>query len=102
MRVDFSVSIEPEELPVEGNVDDSLVDEIMSEACHNPWAWCVVTVTASNPNLFFTEDAVLGCCSYKSLEDFKSSDYYDQMCREAEAGLMVLAHQTKEFLNRSL
>lgn len=52
----------------------------------NPYAWFVAKVTARWNGFHASE--YLGCCSYKSEEDFKTeSGYYPQMRSEALAAL---------------
>jgi hypothetical protein len=47
----------------------------------NEWAWCVAIVEVRYAGLVGSES--LGCCSYKSKEDFESSEYFDDMKAEA-------------------
>ena len=92
--VTFAIECLPEHTPIEGNAMASGDDEADREAeqwIHrqldngNDWAWCTVRVTAEFEGLL--GDDYLGCCSYKSEDDFKQpGGYYDDMkaCALAE------------------
>lgn len=91
MKVTYSISIEPEEIPVRGNslasgdneVNKQYADEIIRQLdAGNDWAWCAVTVTATFGE--FSGQDHLGCCSYASEEEFrKPGGYWDDMKAEA-------------------
>lgn len=98
--VTFTIECEHEEEPIEGNA--SAIDpETDAETCKwirdqldrgNEWAWCSVKVTAklkTASTLVELEGAdYLGCCSYKSEEDFRQpGGYFDDMKHEALADL---------------
>jgi hypothetical protein len=93
--VTFTVECEPEDIPVEGNALASGDDEADREAeqwvydqldAGNEWAWCTVKVTARWGD--FEGVDYLGCCSYRSEEDFAAGDgYLPQMKQEALADL---------------
>lgn len=90
-EVEFSIECEDEDIPVRGNAissgddkhDRECEDEIIADyESGNYWAWCCVHVTAKWKSL--EGDDYLGCCSYKSEEDFiRTSGYYDDMKQAA-------------------
>ena len=61
-------------------------------AAGDRWAWCITRVTVECGS-FTGESDWLGGCSYASEEDFKKSDYYKGMQREARENLL---NQLKE------
>lgn len=93
---EVTFEIEPmfEHEPIEGNAmasgdeavdkeaEDWIRDQLDSD---NVWAWCTVEVRAiwTAPNGAYWGSAVLGCCSYRSREDFMKSGYYTDMKKEA-------------------
>jgi len=88
--VRFDVECLPEDASIEGNVQASGDDEADREAEDavrddlnngNPWAWCCVRVTAHYKGFRGTD--YLGCCSYRSEEDFLNDAYYQDMCNVA-------------------
>jgi len=92
-KTKYEITIREEHLPVEGNAMAS-GEDAYDRACEaaillrldrdDLWAWCMVTVTASHPDLPFDGDGVvLGACSYKDEEDFKAGGYYEDMKAEA-------------------
>jgi len=90
----FTLKVEPEDLPPEGNVLVSGDDEQDAEAVKdvtdrlnagNIWAWCQVTILANWSG--FCGKEVLGCCSYTNQEEFIQGDYYAPMLDEALADL---------------
>lgn len=90
----YTLTPEPEDIPLEGNVlasGDFITDRNAEEEVRrqldngNEWAWCCVTVTASWNG--FSGSAHLGCCNYASAEDFKTGDYYEDLCNEAAGEL---------------
>jgi len=92
--VEFEVECLPEDMhPKEcfcsgdEEVDKADAAEILRRSETNPWAWCVVKVTASW-NGYRASEYLGGSC-YESEEDFKSvdSDYYADMKAAALAGL---------------
>jgi len=88
-EVEFFLTCEFEPTPIEGNcsaIDDETDKKterwIRNElADGNEWAWCCVRVVASWNG--FEGDDCLGCCSYRSEEDFKKGGYYEDMKIEA-------------------
>lgn len=87
--VGFTITAEPEDLPIKGNAmasGDEEYDAKVEQAIYenlqwNEWAWCCVKVTAEWQG--FTGSAYLGGCSYTSKKDFMSGGYYPQMRDEA-------------------
>ena len=93
-EVTVKLRTEPEEVPVRGNAlasgDDALdrkvEDDIIADLeGGNEWAWCCAVVEVSWGT--FKDVAHIGCCSYKSEEDFRAGGYYDDMVAEALDGL---------------
>lgn len=93
-QVEYTIECLEEDTPVRGNAlasgdddaDREAEDEILAALERNPWAWCCVRVIARlGP---FQGDDCLGCCSYKSEDDFlESGDYAPQMKDDALANL---------------
>jgi hypothetical protein len=68
--------------------DAEMVRDILEDLGSNPWAWCMVTVTANWGE--FKGSATLGGCSYKSRGDFiTNSGYYEDMKEDAYNNLLV-------------
>lgn len=67
------------EAPEDGFFDDlETVEQIREEYNGgNLWAWCIVKVKAKWKG--FEGFDTLGCCSYKSKEDFMQDGYYTDM-----------------------
>jgi hypothetical protein len=83
-EVEFTVECRPENESIEGNAmasgDEKIDDEANAWvreqlASGNPWAWCTVKITAEWRG--YTGVDYLGCCSYKSEEDFKNDCYFE-------------------------
>ena len=79
--VTFTVTCEPEHIPVRGNAiasgDDELdaatEDKILADLeAGNVWAWCCVKVTAEWQGFKGTD--YLGACSYESEEQFMDTE----------------------------
>jgi len=90
--VTFDLYCLPSDLPVRGNVmasgdadvDRSFEDEIIEDLeAGNPWAWCLVRVTAGLEGSALRGVAYLGGCSYESEDDFKVCGCYDDLRDEA-------------------
>jgi len=105
--VEFIVEIEPEDEGPESWMDDEHVPAIREAMEWNEWAWCQVTVRAllDEPVRFgerqFCGFASLCGCSYDSLEDFKASDYYSDLCDEAFNDLEMIIKHTCEQLEKN-
>ncbi|MCR4330242.1 MAG: hypothetical protein NUV65_06900 [Candidatus Roizmanbacteria bacterium] len=88
-EVTFTISVEPEDIPVVGNcsaidseTDKEIEDWIFSELENgNIWAWAWVTVTAHWKG--FSASDYLGACSYESEEAFRKGGYFEDMKAEA-------------------
>ena len=89
-KVTYTVECLPEDMPVEGNAmssgDDQYDKEVEESISNdldsgNPWAWCVVKVTAEWNGLKGVD--YLGGCSYKSEYDFRQDGYYEDMKDQA-------------------
>lgn len=84
--IEWNVEAEPEDIPIQGNAglsDDQKRNEriersIAKQLKTTQWAWCAVVVTGTYKGITATD--CLGCCNYKSKEDFlKNSGYYKDM-----------------------
>ncbi|HEY8096873.1 MAG TPA: hypothetical protein VIE65_12395 [Methylobacter sp.] len=92
-EVTFFLTIESEEVPVDGHFDSDEPEkdrkferEIKQRlARHDYWAWCTVKITACWEDI--SESDCLGCCSYESEDDFKKDNYYEDMKATALSGL---------------
>jgi hypothetical protein len=92
--IGIEIVCEPEESAIYGNcqaTDDDVADRRAADAIKrqlrngNQWAWCTVRVKCDYRGL--ESSSYLGCCSYKSENDFKASDYYADMVAECLAEL---------------
>lgn len=93
----------PEDIPIEGNcsaisekVDAENEDTVRRLAEYSVWGWCCIFVTASWRGL--SGQDILGCCSYKSEEDFKRDDYYTDMVDVALSDLAVVVVNVEDGL----
>jgi hypothetical protein len=97
----FTLEHFPEEQAIEGNC--SAIDPVTDRETErwiygelergNQWAWCVVKVTASWGSFHGID--YLGCCSYRSEEEFrKPGDYFDDMKAAALADLNATIERT--------
>lgn len=86
--VQYRVEVLPEDMPVRGNAlasgdpaeDKRVEDEIIERLeCGDIWAWCTVRVVASLPDSVLEGEKYLGACSYRDLDDFMESGYYEDM-----------------------
>lgn len=94
-EVTFSLTAEPEDLPLEGAFDlgsDELNEETtnaISERLErgDVWAWASVKVTASWAG--FEGDAYIGGCNYEDEDDFRTnSGYFKDLLKEAANALV--------------
>ncbi len=74
-----------EALPEDARPEDyfdtqALIDHVISESKHNPYAWFTAKVTIEFYGL--TASNYLGACSYESESDFIKSSYYADMIDE--------------------
>ncbi len=85
-QVEFEVIAHNEDTPVKGNASaiddetDNETDDYINEELENGniWAWCTIEVKARYKG--YSASDYLGCCSYKSKEDFMTEDgYYPDM-----------------------
>lgn len=89
-EVEVLLTCLPEGEAVPGSVMAS-GDENFNKACEdniltqfeagNVWAWCIACVTVKWNGYKVTD--TLGCCSYKSREDFEQGEYFEEMKSEA-------------------
>lgn len=92
-EVEFVLECHPEDEDYHGNC--SAIDEKTDRRAErwierqldrgNEWAWCRVVVRAQW-NGFEGWDS-LGCCSYRSEQDFRNGGYFEDMRRAALANL---------------
>ncbi|MFO0964635.1 MAG: hypothetical protein U0793_03480 [Gemmataceae bacterium] len=104
--VEFDLEVHPEDTPIEGNAS-AIDDETDAETerwireeleSGNDWAWCSVVVKARWQD-FEGWDA-LGCCSYRSEEEFRApGGYFDDMKANALAHLNEQVSRTAETIN---
>lgn len=87
------VSAKPDDIPPDGHMEQSLVEELLRKAETSEWAWAVVHVTVHWRGMSETE--ALGGCSYKDEEDFRCCDYFADM---KEAAIENLARQAERVL----
>lgn len=97
--VEFTITAEPEDMPIRGNclasgdaaADKALEDELIERVNNgDEWAWCCAHVQASVTLADGTKvygDDYLGGCSYASEADFTKDDYYRDMCNKALSDL---------------
>lgn len=85
--IEITLTCEPEELPLKGNVmasDDEAADNLeearIAESLNrgNEWAWCCAHVRVMYKDTLRADD-YLGACSYDSAEDFIAGGYYADM-----------------------
>lgn len=96
VEVNYTIEVLPEDTEIEGNAsaidedtDAKIIKEIREQLeSGNEWAWCTVKVTAHIDDLPLTGVAYLGCCSYRSQEDFENDAYYKAMRDDAKADLL--------------
>lgn len=109
MKTEYTLSIEPEDTLVRGNVlasgddevDRQAEDEIIARLERgDDWAWCVVTVTCTitlASGHTYEGRAHLGGCSYESEADFRAEGgYYPQLEHEAFEDAVAQAQQDAE------
>lgn len=107
--VEFKIECLPEDTEIRGNAlasgddaidkahEDMLIEQYNSG---NEWAWCCVKVTATIPGLEEIEGTdYLGCCSYKSEEDFKKDGSFKDMCKIAKDELLMRVKELKNKLS---
>lgn len=111
--VTITVTCEPEDMPVRGNVMSS-GDEAFDKECEdkviadleggNEWAWCVAHVKAiwtAPSGRRYEGDVYLGGCSYDSEEDFvgpSGGDYFADLKAEAIDSLNAKIEAMREDL----
>lgn len=97
-KVSYEIEVYPEDIPIEGNVmasGDDDYDRQVEESIRanlesgNDWAWCMVRVIARYEGIDCVEGTDhLGCCSYKSEDDFtQPGGYWEDMKDVARAAL---------------
>lgn len=89
--IEITLTCEEEFVQIRGNAMASGDDAVDREAeqwvidqleSGNPWAWCCAHVVVTWHG--FKGEDFLGCCSYKSEEDFREPDgYFDDMVQVA-------------------
>lgn len=97
--VEFFITITPEEDGPEGWMEDDMAVKVREDYdSGNEWAWCQVSVCAHLNG--FEGFAFLGGCSYRSEEEFRSSDYFTDMCDEAYEDLLNQIDRTKTVIRK--
>jgi hypothetical protein len=96
MNIRIEMFVEQDDTPIRGNA--SAIDEKTDLAIENEiisrleegdiWAWAAVEVRATNSETGEYDYECLGCCSYNSADDFKSSGYYSDMAIMAVTRLL--------------
>jgi len=107
-KIEYRIRVRPEEIPLQGNVLQSgdKVQDFEAEQdiqrqldAGNVWAWCSVEVIASIDGIEVDGRDYLGCCSYKSEDDFKACEYFEDMKREARGELLGKIQDFENKLN---
>lgn len=87
-RAKITLGAETEEQPIEGNFAYDTEEETRQAEQfvrdlyeHTEWGWCCVHVQARFAG--FEGHDYLGCCSYRSEEDFRTNGDYESMAHEA-------------------
>lgn len=83
--IKITVTCEPDDIAVRGNAsasgddahDKQVEDDIIRRKRSNVWAWCCVRVEVNYLGL--SAYNTVGCCSYKSREDFIENAEYEDM-----------------------
>ena len=104
--VTYSLFIEPEDSPLEGNVIESgdNVTDLLAEVdiaqrlnYGDEWAWFCARVEASFKSLRGID--MLGCCSYSGKDEFLADDgYWPDMKAQALANLIMAARDGVELM----
>lgn len=97
--VTVTLRAEPEEIPIKGSfatgddAGDRAIEQDIQQRLKNDdeWAWFCAAVEVRWGDYSATE--YLGCCSYDSEQDFRASDYFDDM---VNAALDELNNQVQE------
>lgn len=107
-KINISLEIFPETLPVRGNAlasgddaEDQEVEEWILERLDSgdTWAWCVVQVKATIDGLEeFEGTDSLGGCSFEDEQGFKESGYYEETENTAIANLITKLKSANEAL----
>lgn len=103
----FTITAEPEDVPVRGNAiasgddeyDREVEDKILDDLTWNEWAWCCVKVTARLKGTALEGTDYLGCCSYSGVEEFcKPGGYYEDMKDRALEDLQQQLDSLNQFI----
>ncbi len=94
--VAYTLEVLPEDIPVRGNAmasgddaEDKRVEDSILRKLRNGdlWAWCTVKCTAAMGEAQGTD--YLGCCSYRSTQEFiQPGGYWDDMKAQALADML--------------
>lgn len=101
MDITYTTDCFPEDTAIEGNClasGDESADlaealRIEEELAYNPWAWCLVKVTATLVGTGLQGEDYLGACSYANEADFHASLYYEDMKEQAKEDLLAKTEQ---------
>jgi hypothetical protein len=99
LEITYSLKVEPEDLPVRGNV--SMIDEATDRENEKKvldrlerddiWAWfsaIVIAETEVNGVKYRGESSWIGCCCYENEKDFREGGYYSDLEDEARIDLL--------------
>jgi hypothetical protein len=102
-RVTYSLAVEVDGTPLEGNVlacgdeaEDLAAEHEVARRlmAGDVWAWACVTVEAHYPGLPFVGRSILGGCNYAGESDFtQEGGYYTDMKAEALSDLQEQAER---------
>ncbi len=107
-EIKYTIYAEFEDVPVRGNAmcsDDPVLDKEVEDAIlkrlddNDVWAWACVRVTAevNGAGHDLIGEDFLGCCNYEGEEEFKQSDYYEDMCFAARVDLVNKLREAHSF-----
>lgn len=99
-NIKYSYTVEPEdELPSDHFEDAESVKWVCKEIDKgNQYAWFCAKVTATLGS--FSASTYLGCCSYKSKEDWENDPYYNDMKEQARTELFQEIKDSKSELDK--
>lgn len=89
--------LDPEDYFASGDdvADKELTDQIRADLAWNPWAWCVVKVTARYADIESSE--YLGACSYEDEREFKDGGYFEDM---KDTAITELTHRVMQIVDK--
>ena len=98
-EAEFSLETIPEEMAPSFMFDENKEEEnrILEESQWNPWAWCIVKVTAAWNGIEVSD--YLGGCSYRSEDEFKADVYYQDIKNQLIEQIATTATVVAESVN---